>query len=65
MIARQAELLRPLVDAAQVTDSPLAWVQPSALAASALLLQHGLDLHSDTCPAVIATAWGCSATCWA
>ena len=42
-IAHQAELLGPLVDAVQVTDSPLAWVQPSAVAASALLLQHGVD----------------------
>jgi methylenetetrahydrofolate reductase (NADPH) len=42
-IRRQADLLGPLVDAVQVTDSPLAWVQPSAVAASALLLQHGVD----------------------
>lgn len=42
-IARQAEQLRPLVDAVQVNDSPLTWVQPSALAVSALLLQNNID----------------------
>jgi len=42
-VAAQAALLGPLVDGLQVTDNPLAWVQMSALAASSLLLQNGVD----------------------
>jgi len=42
-IRRQAELLRGRVDGLQVNDNPLAWVHMSALAASALLLQEGVD----------------------
>lgn len=42
-IARQAEVFRGRVDGVQVADNPLAWVHMSAVSASALLLQEGLD----------------------
>jgi methylenetetrahydrofolate reductase (NADPH) len=42
-VAAQAKLLRGQVDGMQVTDNPLAWAQMSALAASALLLNNGMD----------------------
>lgn len=42
-IARQAQALKDRVDGVQVADNPLAWVQMSPVAASALLLQHGVD----------------------
>lgn len=42
-IAQQASALRGRVDGVQVADNPLAWVQMSPVAASALLLQHGVD----------------------
>lgn len=42
-IQRQAGLFQGLVDGLQVTDNPLAWVNMSALAASALLLREGMD----------------------
>ena len=42
-INRQALLFKDRVDAMQVTDNPLAWVHMSALAASGLLLQEGMD----------------------
>lgn len=40
---RQADLLARYVDAIQVTDNPYAWVQMSALSASAILCGHGVD----------------------
>ena len=42
-VRRQADLLGPLVDGIQVTDAPPAWMHMSALAASSLLLQSGVD----------------------
>jgi 5,10-methylenetetrahydrofolate reductase len=42
-VRRQAELLGPLVDGIQVNDNPPAWMHMSALAASSLLLQAGVD----------------------
>lgn len=42
-VRRQVELLGPLVDGIQVNDSPPAWMHMSALAASSLLLQAGVD----------------------
>lgn len=49
-LIEQGEILRPLVDALQVTDNPVAEVQMSALAAAALLLQQGIDpLMHMTC----------------
>jgi methylenetetrahydrofolate reductase (NADPH) len=42
-IRRQADSLAGLVDGIQVTDNPYAWVQMSALAASAILVEHGFD----------------------
>lgn len=42
-IAQQARLFSGRVDGVQVADNPLAWVHMSAVSASALLLQEGLD----------------------
>lgn len=42
-IRRQADLLGGHVDALQVTDNPYAWVQMSALSASSILANHGVD----------------------
>lgn len=42
-VKRQAEQLARFSDGIQVTDNPYAWVQMSAVAASALLLDQGLD----------------------
>ena len=42
-LLEQAELLRPFVDAVQVTDSPNGMVHMSPLAAASLLLQAGVD----------------------
>jgi len=42
-VIRQGEILRPAVDAVQLTDNPGAQVQMSGLAAAALLLQQGID----------------------
>jgi methylenetetrahydrofolate reductase (NADPH) len=42
-LLQQAELLRPFVDAVQVTDSPNGMVHMSPLAAASLLLQAGID----------------------
>jgi len=42
-VIRQCEILRPVVDAAQLTDNPSAQVQVSSLAAAGLLLQQGMD----------------------
>lgn len=42
-LIRQGDLLRPAVDAVQVTDNPGAQVHMSGLAASALLLGEGID----------------------
>ncbi|NIM69201.1 MAG: hypothetical protein GTN86_10365 [Xanthomonadales bacterium] len=42
-VARQARLFAGQADGVQVADNPLAWVNMSALAASALLLQEGID----------------------
>jgi methylenetetrahydrofolate reductase (NADPH) len=42
-VRRQADLLGRYVDAVQVSDNPYAWVQMSALAAAAILLDHGID----------------------
>ena len=42
-VRRQLQLLAPWVDAVQVTDSPWAWVQMSAVSAASLALQHGID----------------------
>jgi len=42
-VIRQGEILRPAVDAVQLTDNPGAQVQVSAIAAGALLLQQGID----------------------
>jgi methylenetetrahydrofolate reductase (NADPH) len=42
-VRRQAGLLGQYVDGIQVTDNPFAWVQMSALSASAILLGEGVD----------------------
>ena len=42
-VRRQADQLGSLVDGIQVTDNPYAWVQMSALAAAAILREHGFD----------------------
>ncbi len=42
-VIRQGEILRPVVDAMQLTDNPGAQVQLSSVAAAALLLQNGMD----------------------
>lgn len=42
-VRRQAELLGPLTDGLQVNDNPPAWMHMSALAASSLLLDAGVD----------------------
>ena len=42
-LLRQAETLRPVVDAVQLTDNPGAQVHMSAIAAGALLLPRGID----------------------
>ena len=42
-LLEQAELLRPYVDAVQVTDNPSGLVHMSPLAAASLLLQAGID----------------------
>ncbi len=42
-VRRQAGLLGPLVDGVQVSDNPPAWMHMSALAASSLLLDEGVD----------------------
>jgi len=42
-VIEQGEILRPAVDAVQLTDNPGAQVQMSGLAAAALLLQQGMD----------------------
>lgn len=42
-VRRQADVLGSYVDGIQVTDSPYAWVQMSALSASGILIDHGVD----------------------
>jgi len=42
-LIRQGEILRPAVDAVQLTDNPLGQVHMSGIAAAALLLQQGID----------------------
>ncbi len=42
-LIRQGEILRPSVDAVQLTDNPTAQVHMSGMAAAALLLQQGMD----------------------
>ncbi len=42
-LIRQGEILRPAVDAVQLTDNPIAQVHMSGIAAAALLLQQGID----------------------
>jgi methylenetetrahydrofolate reductase (NADPH) len=42
-VLKQAEILGPVVDAIQVTDNPNGSVHMSPLAASALLIQQGID----------------------
>ncbi len=42
-VIRQGEILRPAVDAVQLTDNPRAQVHMSGIAAAALLLQQGID----------------------
>jgi methylenetetrahydrofolate reductase (NADPH) len=42
-IRNQANTLAPWVDAIQISDNPWAWTQMSALAASSLLLEAGVD----------------------
>jgi methylenetetrahydrofolate reductase (NADPH) len=42
-VIRQGEVLRPAVDAVQLTDNPGSQVQMSGLAAAALLLPQGID----------------------
>ncbi len=42
-IARQVQLLGPWVDGLQVSDSPFAWSQMSALSAAVLLQRQGVD----------------------
>ncbi len=43
LLIRQGEILRPAVDAVQLTDNPGAQVHMSGTAAAALLLQQGID----------------------
>ena len=42
-VRRQADQIGQYVDGIQVTDSPYAWVQMSALSASGILVDHGID----------------------
>ncbi len=42
-VIRQGEILRPAVDAVQLTDNPSTQVHMSGIAAAALLLQQGID----------------------
>jgi methylenetetrahydrofolate reductase (NADPH) len=42
-VQRQADELGRYVDGIQVTDNPYGWVQMSALSASAILIDHGVD----------------------
>ena len=42
-VVRQGEILRPAVDAVQLTDNPFAQVHMSGIAAAALLLPQGID----------------------
>lgn len=42
-VTRQGEILKPAVDAVQLTDNPSSQVQVSAIAAAAMLLQRDLD----------------------
>jgi methylenetetrahydrofolate reductase (NADPH) len=42
-VARQVDMLAPLVDGVQVTDNPWAWVQMSAISAASLVIKQGLD----------------------
>ena len=42
-VRHQAELLQPYVDGIQVTDIPYGWIQMSATAAAALLVEQGSD----------------------
>ncbi len=42
-LIRQGEILRPAVDAVQLTDHPSAQVHMSGVASAALLLQQGID----------------------
>lgn len=42
-VRRQADVLNQHVDGIQVSDSPYAWVQMSALSASGILINHGVD----------------------
>ncbi len=42
-VSRQVDLLGPWVDGLQVSDNPWAWVQMSALAASNLVRERGMD----------------------
>jgi len=42
-LIRQGEILRPVVDAVQLTDNSSTELQMSGLAAAALLLPHGID----------------------
>ena len=42
-LLRQGEILRPVVDAVQLTDSSSTQIQMSSLAAAALLIQQGID----------------------
>ena len=42
-LVRQAEILRPCVDAVQLTDNPAAQVHMSGIAASVLLARQGID----------------------
>jgi len=42
-VRRQADVLGNYVDGIQVTDSPYAWVQMSALSAAGILIEHGVD----------------------
>ncbi len=42
-LIRQGEILRPAVDAVQLTDNPRAQVHMCGIAAAALLLQQGID----------------------
>ena len=42
-LLRQGEILRPAVDAVQLTDNPDALTQMSGIAAAAILIQAGID----------------------
>jgi methylenetetrahydrofolate reductase (NADPH) len=42
-VIRQGEILRPAVDAVQLTDNPGSQVQMSAIAAAVLMMQQGID----------------------